>query len=126
MPPRTRGVAQRVPQIPELADIQRWDKGDLVKWIQLANPNLLDPVDLMAFKAIKLTGNIFVRQDSAFFERCGIAVGVSQELGLIAQTIRRKAGKRKADFDNESLSPRTFFPNISSIYRYRLPILITL
>ena len=103
---RTCRVAQNVPQIPELANIQKWDRDDLVKWIQLVYPNLLDSVDLQAFKAIKLRGNIFVRQDSAFFERCGIAVGVSKELELIIQTIQRKAGKHKADFDNEGLKDR--------------------
>lgn len=114
MPPRTRAAAL-VPEL-TLAEIEELDREDLIKWIQRRYPKLLDASDLRLFKAIKLSGKVFIRQDSVCFKECGIAVGVSQELELIIRTIQRRAGKRKGDFDNERESSKRFFPDTSKVY----------
>jgi hypothetical protein len=116
MPPKTRTAAVPRAQTPTFDEIEKWDRDKLIKWMQIQYPNLLDSAELKVFKKIKLSGKGFVREDATFFEECGIARGVAKDLDLIIKGIRRKAGKRKADFDDEEHNPKIFFPDISQIY----------
>lgn len=101
------------PAEPTVEDVQTWDRGKLLQWIQSHEPIPLDGEDLLVFTGNKIQGAVFMSRDARSYEDCGIVKGVAAGLQILAGSLMLKGRKIQQDI-TERRGPWTIFERRNS------------
>jgi hypothetical protein len=77
---------------------EEWDADELLQWIQQERPKALSGDRLEKFKDADIDGTVFMNHagDMKYFhEQCGLPVGTSERLAILASELVDMAQRRK-------------------------------
>jgi hypothetical protein len=113
MPPNT---APEDPS-PTRDDVMGWDHHALRSWLQSQVPPVFsEEYNLAAFAACEINGLVFLSEKTAFFQSCGLPLGVARHLALLAEPFSGSSKKRKGEFEGEEPENKKVFSDSSKKY----------
>src|SRR5271163_1810015 len=78
------------PKIPTVDEMETWDEGSLLKWIQEIRPNILVGDELNKFNNSNIDGLVFLASNVDIFHRCGLSLGHSVSLNDLVDKVKSK------------------------------------
>src|ERR1700733_1007881 len=89
-PEQTDPSTQELPEFPTVQEMQDWDTGKVLRWIQQRDPTILEDGDLDNLKKARIRGRAFLLLSVESFQKCPLPVGVAAELKNLADQVKDK------------------------------------
>jgi hypothetical protein len=89
-PERTDLSTQELPDFPTVQEMEGWDAGKVLRWIQQRDSTILEDSDVDNLKKARIGGKHFLRLNIESFQSCNLPLGVARDLNDLADQVRGK------------------------------------
>jgi hypothetical protein len=89
-PERTDLSTQELPDFPTVQEMEGWDAGKVLRWIQQRDSTILEDSDVDNLKKARIRGKHFLRLNIESFQSCNLPLGVAIDLNDLADQVKGK------------------------------------